>query len=155
MGSGEGTESNPNVIYDGPAAGAPTVAPQPEPEVVPAPPSAQAVPRTTNQFASYRSERSTHFERGLRWYREGNLSEATAEFQAAAQAEPENALYHYHHALALFDQHGAEVADEALQTAISAEKRQAIASWGQRMERIQGPARIWIEKARRNAGLVK
>jgi tetratricopeptide (TPR) repeat protein len=151
-GAGEGTESNPNVIYDGPAEGAPPIPKAPEP--IPAP-TAKVAPRATNQLASYSRKRSAEFERGLRLYRDGNLKEAMSQFEAAAETEPKNALYHYHHALVMYDLYGPEAADELLQNAIAAEQRQAVANWGRQMERIQGPARIWIEKARRNAGLVK
>ena len=75
-----------------------------------------------------------------------------ADFEAAATADPANALYLYHSALTMYDQYGAEAAADALQRAIQAERRQPVANWGQAMERIQGQGQLWLEKARRDAG---
>lgn len=142
------------VIYDGPAAGAPateTFAPTPAPAD-----STSARHGASIRTASYRRVVvSPDFERGLALYRKGQLNEAIGVFETAAQADPQNALYQYYRALALFDLNGAEAAEDALKDAIQAEGRRPIIGWGQMMERVQGPGRLWIERARREAGLVK
>ncbi|MBL9124314.1 MAG: hypothetical protein JNG90_11830 [Planctomycetaceae bacterium] len=141
------------VIYDGPAAGAPQI--NSEPVEAPAAVDSAAMRRAPHRLASYRRQVNASFEKGLALYREHRLSEAANEFEAAATADPANALYLYHTALTMYDQYGAEAAADALQRAIQAERRQPVANWGQAMERIQGQGRLWIEKARRDAGLVR
>jgi hypothetical protein len=98
---------------------------------------------------------SAAFERGLAAYRQGSMQDATAQFEAASAAEPNNALYHYYRALALHSLVGAGGAADARQQAVDAELREPIKGWGRRMERVQGGARVWIEKARREAGLAR
>ncbi len=83
------------------------------------------------------------------------MDNALGAFDLAVAAEPENALYRYYRALALFDLNDNEAANEALQQAIAAERDQPIAQWGKRMERVQGRGRVWIEEARRAADLVR
>jgi hypothetical protein len=83
------------------------------------------------------------------------MREALGDFEVAASAEPNNALYHYYRALTMYDVAGAEAAQEALQRAVDAESREPVKNWGKRMERVQGRGRLWIEMARRNAGLVR
>ena len=153
-GEGMPTEGNPKVIYDGPAAGAPQIQQQ-EPVVAPPAGDSAAARQSPHRLASYRRQVSASFEKGLTLYRERRLTEAANEFQAAVNADPNNALYLYFNALAMYDQHGAEAAGDALQQAIQAERRQPVANWGQAMERVQGQGRLWIEKARRDAGLVR
>jgi tetratricopeptide (TPR) repeat protein len=151
--AGSEYQSNPKVIYDGPAAGAPQI--QPEPVAAPPANDSAAARQSTHRLASFRRQVNANFEKGLSLYRERRLSEAAGEFEAAVNADPNNALYLYYNALATYDQYGAEAAGDALQRAIQAERRQAVANWGQAMERIQGQGRLWIEKARRDAGLVR
>ncbi len=153
-GDGVPTEGNPKVIYDGPAAGAPQIQQQ-EPVVAPPAGDAAAARQSPHRLATYRRQVNASFDKGLTLYRERRLNEAATEFQAAVSADPNNALYLYFNALAMYDQLGAEAAGDALQQAIQAERRQAVANWGQAMERIQGQGRLWIEKARRDAGLVR
>ncbi len=146
-----GASDGSEVIYDGPADDAPAL---------PSPPSDQsaAVRRPLILLAGLRSNRadgSAEFTRGLNAYRNGSMNDAAREFEAAATAEPDNALYHYYRALAMYDLYGAEAAAEARQQAVQAELREPIAGWGRRMERVQGRARLWIEQARRDAGLVR
>jgi hypothetical protein len=145
-----GYESQERVIYDGPADGAPRIE-----ENVPTPVDSTSNRRSPHQLASYSKEGSRSFENGLKLYRDGQLHEAAEQFEQATRAEPGNALYQYHQALAQFDAFGADAAADALQQAVAAERREPIANWGQRMERVQGQGRLWIEKARREAGLVK
>lgn len=101
------------------------------------------------------SDGSSQFAKGLEAFRQGSLNVASQHFEAAAAVEPGNAVYHYYRALTLHDLYGAQVADEARQQAVEAELRQPISGWGKRMERVQGRARVWVEKARREAGLVR
>jgi Flp pilus assembly protein TadD len=107
------------------------------------------------RLTSTRQDGSAAFQKGVTEFRQGKLKEALGEFEVAATAEPKNALYHYHRALAMFDLAGAEAGHEALQQAIELETREPVKNWGKRMERVQGRGRVWIESARRNAGLVR
>jgi tetratricopeptide (TPR) repeat protein len=87
--------------------------------------------------------------------RSGATAEALQAFETAANAEPTNALYRYHLALALYDLSRTEAAQEALSTAVNLERDEPIADWGKRMERVQGRGRVWVERARTAAGLVR
>jgi hypothetical protein len=98
---------------------------------------------------------SSQFNKGLTEFRQGKPKEALGAFETAANAEPENALYHYYRAMAMFDVAGAEAAQDALQQAVELETRQPIKNWGRLMERVQGRSRVWVETARRGAGLVR
>lgn len=148
---GAGCTSGGETIYDGPAGEAPAL---------PSAPSDQsaAVRRPLILLAGLRNPQadgSADFERGLNAYRNGSFNDAAREFDAAANSEPDNALYHYYRALAMYDLYGADAANEAREQAVQAELRQPISGWGKRMERVQGRARLWIEQARRDAGLVR
>lgn len=144
----EGVPSGERVIYDGPAAGAPRMQ-------APTPIDSVRAPRPLHRLTSYARAGAGAYERGLSLYREGRGFEAAEQFEAAAQAEPDNALYLYHRALVEHDMYGADAAANALADAVAAEKRQPVANWGQQMERVQGPGRLWIEKARREAGVTR
>lgn len=145
-----------DVIYDGPAA-----AEQPAPPPIP---NSEASFRGNAQYRlvsqgatgeSVPNRGAAAFDQGLASFRARSLTNALQSFEAAATAEPENAMYHYYRALTLFDLNGAEAGSDALQQAIELEKREAVPHWGKRMERVQGRGRLWIEKARREAGLVR
>ena len=102
------------------------------------------------------SEGGLHaFERGLAAFRNGSMNDALRAFTTAADAEPSSAIYHYYRALAMFEVAGADAAQEILATAVEVEQREGVENWGQRMERVQGRGRLWIEKARRDANLVR
>jgi tetratricopeptide (TPR) repeat protein len=117
--------------------------------------AAAARPGPFSLAAWHQREGSRSFSRGLAAYRNRSLSEALSQFELAAEAEPSNAFYQYHRALALYELAGAEAANKALDEAVASELREPVESWGQQMERVQGPARVWVEKARRKAGLVR
>ncbi len=143
--------SDSKTIYDGPAGDAP---PLPSAGID----QSAAARRPLILLAGLRNRQadgSADFERGLNAYRNGSLNDAAREFEVAASAEPDNALYHYYRALAMYDLYGAEAAVEAREQAVQAELREPISGWGKRMERVQGRARLWIEQARRDAGLVR
>ncbi len=143
--------SGGEMIYDGPSNDAP-------PMPAAGPDQSASVRRPLILLAGLRNNRadgSAEFTRGLNAYRNGSLNEAARDFEAASSAEPDNALYHYYRALTMYDLYGAEAAAEAREQAIQAELREPIANWGRRMERVQGRARLWIEQARRDAGLVR
>jgi predicted Zn-dependent protease len=150
-------ESDEKVLYDGPAPG-PVASPEPA-----AAPEPTADPSASNQQTNFRlasqtsrngsGEGSGAFGRGLRSYRDGNMNEALVGFEAAAVAEPQNALYQYYRALAVYNQQGAEAASQWLQQAVELERQAPVANYGKRMERVQGRARLWIEQARAEAGL--
>ena len=102
-----------------------------------------------------RQNGSVAFEKGLNAYRQHSLTDAAVSFNSAAEAEPENALYHYYHALATYELAGADAATDSLEKAVQTELQGPVKDWGRRMERVQGRGRVWIEKARRDAGLVR
>lgn len=145
-----GQQGKEEIIYDGPA-GNPPAPPEPAP----------ANEASTTREAQYRlvgqstPSGAAAFDRGLASFRGRSLTDALQSFEAAANAEPANAIYHYYKALTLYDLHGAEAGDVALQQAIELEQREAVPNWGKRMERVQGRSRVWIEKARREAGLAR
>ena len=146
-----GSSTGGETIYDSPSNDAP-------PMPTPGADQSASVRRPLILLAGLRNngaDGSADFERGLGAYRNGSMNDAAREFEAATTAEPDNAVYHYYRALAMYDLYGAEAALEAREQAIQAELRQPIVGWGKRMERVQGRARLWIEQARRDAGLVK
>jgi hypothetical protein len=150
-GCGTAVGGGENVISDGPV---------PADDAPPAATSDQSarVRRPMMLMAGYQqghADGSAAFEKGLAAYRQGSMNDAAREFETAAATEPNNALYHYYRALALHSVVGAEGAADARQQAVEAELRQPIKGWGKRMERVQGSARLWIEKARREAGLAR
>jgi predicted Zn-dependent protease len=98
---------------------------------------------------------SADFERGLDAYRNGSMTDALAAFNAASASAPGNALVQYYRALAMKAKFGTEMANEALQLAVEAERQDPVKNWGKTMERVQGHNRVWVEKARRDAGLVR
>ena len=123
------------MLYDGPAADAPATAD----------PSASMIRRPLVLLAGLhqgrevnREDGSAAFARGVSAYRQGTLGDASRDFEAAAAAEPGNALYLYYRALAQFEQLGADSAADALQQAVEAEKQGPISGWGKQMERVQG-----------------
>jgi hypothetical protein len=95
------------------------------------------------------------FQAGVTSFRSGSYRAALVSFEAAAAAEPGNALYQYYLAMAQLEMSGATAAEAALAEAVLLESREPIANWGKQMERVQGRGRLWIEKARREAGLVR
>ncbi len=111
--------------------------------------------RLVSQSAASGASGAAAFDQGLASFRARSFTNALQSFETAATAEPNNAIYQYYRALTLFDLNGAEAGGEALQQAIELEKREAVPHWGKRMERVQGRGRVWIEKARREAGLVR
>jgi tetratricopeptide (TPR) repeat protein len=140
--------SKSNIISEQPAPAAESA-----PETAPSDRSA-SIHRSPYHSTSARQDGSIAFQKGITVFRQGKMREALGEFEAAASAEPKNALYPYHRALATFDLAGADAAQEALKQAIEAESLEPVKNWGKRMERVQGRGRVWIETARRNAGLV-
>lgn len=148
-------ESGGEVLYDGPAPGSTTTEPSPDP----AGDSSASVNRPTFRLTANRTSEKANgaaaFDRGIRQMRDGSSYQALESFQEAAGQEPENALYCYFQALVMHDTQGADAAQGMLQQALELEKQNPVANWGKRMERVQGRNRLWIEKARRDAGLVR
>jgi tetratricopeptide (TPR) repeat protein len=149
MSGGDSTyEGGVETIHDGPP-------PAPEPAAPPAAtPPAEVDAQTTGHQTSFRLASQTQasgtaaYARGLRSYWDGNMSEAIAAFDAASAAEPENALYQYYRALAYYNVAGPEGASDWLAQAVEAERQAPVKNWGKSMERVQGSARLWIERAR-------
>jgi hypothetical protein len=144
-------QTDERVLYDGPAAGAPEPAPAPAPD--------GAEPSADNHQTSFRMTSQTRrdglpaFSRGLSSYWDGNMNEALRAFDAAAAAEPRNALYYYYRALAFYSLQGEQAAGQWLAQAVELERQAPVEHWGRSMERVQGRARLWVEQARRDAGL--
>jgi hypothetical protein len=143
-------ETDSKTIYDAPAPG-----PQPadSPEAAEGDPMASARQIGFRRTASTRGNGTSAYARGLRSYWDGNMSEALQAFNAAASAEPENALYQYYRALSFYNLQGPDAAGDWLAQAVQMEREAPIKNWGTQMERIQGRARLWVEQARTNASL--
>jgi hypothetical protein len=139
--------TNEKVISDQPAG---------DPE--PAPPQdkeARAPGRVHFRLTGMRQDGSAEFKKGLTAFRAKTFSEALGSFESAIAIEPDNALYHYYQAMTLFNLNGPEAGQESLSRAVALEQEQPITDWGKRLEREQGRARAWVEKARRDAGITK
>jgi len=93
------------------------------------------------------------FAAGLAHYRNGRFEQAAREFRIAMDASEHNAKYAYFRAVALHAAGGQDEANQALALAVEAEKRSPVANWGRVMERIQGQPRLWLEEARKAAGV--
>lgn len=143
-------ETDEKVLDDGPAPG-PETAPQPEAD--PADPTASSRQSTFRLAAATGRDGTPAFTRGLQSYWDNNMNEALRAFDAAAAAEPQNALYQYYRALTFYNLQGPDAAGEWLQHAVELERQAPVENYGRRMERVQGPARLWIEQARTDAGL--
>ncbi len=145
-------QTNEKVLYDGPADKAPasSVPPQPEPD-----PSAGIFrrPFRLTSLKSQDRDGTNDFTRGMRAYWDDNMTLALDAFEAATAAEPQNALYRYYQALAMYNLQGPEAASQFLAQAVEFERENPIANWGRRMERVQGRARIWVEQARSAANV--
>jgi hypothetical protein len=76
---------------------------------------------------------------------------AITAFAEAAEADPDVALYHYHWALALHMDGQPAVAADRVYEAARLEREHGLANWGQVMSQVQGRARLWLERARRQA----
>lgn len=142
-------QTDERVLYDGPAPG-------PEPAPAPAPVDDSGTEGTQTSFrmtSQARRDGTPAFAQGLRSYWDGNMNAALRSFDAAAAAEPQNALYHYYRALAFYNMQGADAAGEWLRHAVEIERQSPVKNWGRSMERVQGRARLWVEQARRDAGL--
>jgi len=145
---------NEKVISDRPVGGEPAGEPAPDP----VPDKSTSVSRgsafrLTGMKQSHAG--AADFNRGVASFRSRELNDALASFEAAIVAESDNAIYQYYLAMTLFGLSGAEAGQAALARAIELEQQQPIADWGKRMEREQGRGRIWVEKARRDAGITK
>jgi Flp pilus assembly protein TadD len=88
------------------------------------------------------------FATGLSHYHAGNYAAAATEFDAAATAEPANPKYAYFAALAQAKSGYADLAEQSLVRAVQLEQASPIQNWGQVMERVQGPERLWLEAGR-------
>ncbi len=141
-------ETDSKTIYDGPASGAPA-----SPEPADTDPTASTHQIGFRLAAGTSRDGTPAYSRGLRSYWDGNMSEALRAFDAAAAAEPKNALYQYYRALTFYRLQGPAAAGDWLAQAVEMERQSPIENWGPRMERVQGRARLWVEQARHDAGL--
>ena len=105
------------------------------------------------QAASTRRDGTAAYVRGLRSYWDGNMTEALGAFDAAAAAEPDNALYQYYRALSFYNLRGEAAAADWLAQAVEMERQTPIKNWGRSLERVQGRVRLWVEQARTSAAL--
>jgi hypothetical protein len=150
--TGAPVQSDEKVLYDGPAESAPTNNAPPEPQADPSASLNRNVFQLTSQISQQR-DGSTDFARGLRAYADNNMTQALEAFEAAGQAEPQNAIYSYYKALAMYNLQGADAANEWLAQAVQLERDNPISQWGRKMERVQGRARLWVEQARAAGGV--
>jgi tetratricopeptide (TPR) repeat protein len=91
------------------------------------------------------------FQRGIDLYRTSQYARAAEAFAGAAQFDPSSALYLYFEALARRQAGQADAAQQCIERATELEKSHPVAGRGQAMERYQGPARRWLERARAEA----
>ena len=150
--TGRSFETDEKVLYDGPADQAPSTNTSPEPEADPSASIFQRPFRLTSA-KTQQGDGSRDFSRGMQAYWDNNMTAALEAFEVAVAAEPQNALYAYYRALAMYNLHGAEAANDWLAQAVELEREQPIGQWGRRMERVQGRARLWVEQARIAGGV--
>jgi hypothetical protein len=144
--STSGIELNSTIISDRPAEPASGAV---EPTQIHETSHRQATPYRL--VSEERQDGSGAFDRGMGLLRSRSLTEAVGAFDMAAKAEPNNPLYRYFLALTIYDLNGGD----SLTQAIELERQSPVSGWGKKMERVQGKSRNWIEKARRDAGLVR
>ncbi len=89
------------------------------------------------------------FREGCARYRQQQFDEAIQSLEAAIQADPSEPVFVYVLAMAQFQTQEYEQAEQSVATAVMLEASAPIRAWGQQMESYQGPARGWLEKARR------
>ena len=144
------------ILYDGPAENAPNINHDAPPAPTPEPDSSTGIQRSPFRLTAVTESQGdglNDYNRGMRSFRDGDMTIALEAFEAAANAEPRNALYAYYRALAMFNLQGADAANDWLTQAVQLERDKPVAGWGKRMERVQGRARLWVEQARANAGV--
>ena len=105
--------------------------------------------------ASFQPANDKQLWSGLHRYWDGDYQTASQDFQSAAKANPNDAMSRYFQALAQRRLGNKGEARDALKTAVDVEQRFPVARWGFRMQRIQGAERVWIEQARREAGVLQ
>lgn len=132
------------------APAAPRQSPPPvdEPSVTPSSPNVEE--RDVQGEESRSAARENHHLSGPEIRMVGQFNDPARMDEAAAK----NGAMHYY-LLALEYRRRGEfaAAEDLLQSAIGAERRQPIARWGRLMERVQGRDRMWIERARSEAGV--
>jgi hypothetical protein len=154
--SGSFKSGDEKILYDGPAENAPKLNSDAPPAPEPQPDSSTGIFRNPFRLASNsepQGEGLDDYNRGMRAYWDGNMTAALEGFEAAVNAEPRNPLYAYYRALSMYNLQGADAANDWLAEAVELEREKPIAGWGKRMERVQGRARLWVEKARADAGI--
>jgi Flp pilus assembly protein TadD len=98
-------------------------------------------------------EASRAFISGLSHLFSKQSDEAIDQFRAARNADTANPKYAYFLALAQRQAGQTVQADGSLAEAIQLELVTPVSQWGRLMQRVQGNDRLWVEKARDNAGL--
>ncbi|MCA9119452.1 MAG: tetratricopeptide repeat protein [Planctomycetaceae bacterium] len=91
------------------------------------------------------------YRAGLEKYYRGDFPAALIAFELASELDQANAKYAYFWALAAYQSGDREEAERAVTFAIGREKNAPISNWGTVMERVQGSARLWLEKSRQDA----
>jgi Flp pilus assembly protein TadD len=102
--------------------------------------------------ASLSAVKAPSFGEGLRLFHAGSFAQAQEAFAAGAASSPDP-LEMYFLALTHHKLGDRAAAEAALAQALELERDRPITGWGRRMERVQGHARVWLETARRQAGL--
>ncbi len=142
--------------YDPESVGRPIIIDETE-QPVPAD-SAHLTPsqRSLHLLASHQESVETQrqppqFAEALSDYHIGDFHGALYRLTEAVEQGSKDPLTRYLLALCHYQIGDTETAQAILREAIKLEAKNPIANWGQRMERIQGRARVWVERARQAA----
>lgn len=107
------------------------------------------------QLVGYRESASQNeppqLNRAFQDYVMGDYHGSMYGLTAAVEAGSKDPLSRYLLALCYYQIGDTETAEATLREATQLEANQAIPNWGQRMQRIQGRARVWVELGRREA----
>lgn len=111
--------------------------------------SASNIPTAPDDQGQQRALMS--FREGCALYQVGEFREATSLLELAVRTTPDSAKYHYILALAYYQLRNVEQAELSVVAAVKLEQDHPVPNWGRTMEGYQGPARFWLEHARRQA----
>lgn len=114
---------------------------------------ASAAIRRSNSFRLTSAARSTpntgaDLSAGIAAFQDGDWGRAAPLLEAAANADPSEALGLSYLAMTYYQLGDTEAANATIAGAVKAEEAQPIAQRGRRLERVQGPHRLWLERNR-------
>jgi len=119
--------------------------------VLPPTQGAGSSPAATTLLPEDRQRARAHFEAGCRHYRQREFQQALEKLESASRQAPDEPLYVYLLALTQYQLQETSVAELSVARAAKLEQSAPLSDWGRTMERYQGPARAWLESARRRA----